>query len=603
MIKHIIVSIFVLLLILCAANQLFADDQEFFSYSETPEVWITLDKSGSMGGGWGGPNSRLYDVKDALYQLINDPEIYLRWGLATFSGKPTFAYQGFHVVVDMDYGDSAHIAEISRWIDHFGGNGEIWAGGCTPLPGALRGAGYRYMDEIDADTTGARWCRRYFVLLLTDGEPTYGIDSTNYNAGKLSGTIGGCSTYEWMKTQCYKEANSLRRTWVPYGTDSTNCDQEVDIKTYVIGVALVSYTLDSIAIYGGTEHYYAANNPDSLNVALKKIIHDIISQATSYSGVEVTSIQEEFIIQQYEAKMYLCSFLPSDAPIWEGHLKAVKLVAGHFDIDSIPDSLVYWDAGDTLEITSTAARTIYTEKNQSLVMFNNANITAADLGVATAGARDSIINTVYGGSPGSGTGYLGDIFHSAPVRIHGPNYFYEDEDFYIYREYQNTNREPMIYAGANDGMVHCFRDSTGEELWAFIPNDQLINLQNLLINHEYYQDANPMAADVWFPNPAGTDSFKNDDEWKTVLIFGQQQGGYCYSALDVTDPYSVDFLFNFNDTMGNLGETWSYPVIFKIHKNTFYKEDERFFAFLGGGYWPDTLYDIYNPTVSPPYGN
>ncbi len=602
MIKHIIVSIFVLLLILCAANQLFADDQEFFSYSETPEVWITLDKSGSMDEGWGGPNTRLYDVKDALYQLINDPEIYLRWGLATFSGNPTYAYQGFNEVVGMDYGDSAHLAEISKWIDHNETNGEITAGGCTPLPGALRGARYRYMDDIDVDTTGARWCRRYFVLLLTDGEPTYGIDTTNYNAGKLSGTMGDCNTYEWMKTQCYWEANSLRRTWVPYGTDSTNCEQEVDIKTYVIGVALESYTLDSIAIYGGTEHYYPANNPDSLNLALKKIIYDIISQVTSYAGAEVTSIQEQFITQQYEAKMYICSFFPSDAPIWEGHLKAVKLIAGTFQIDSIPDSLVYWDAGENLENTPVANRTIYSEKGYSLVTFDAANITKSDLGVASDSTRDSIINTVYSGSPSGTMGYLGDVFHSTPARIHGPNYFYEDDAFCNYRDSINTHREPMIYAGANDGMLHCFNDSTGDEMWAFIPNDQLPNLKNLLTEHRYYEDANAMAADVWFPNPPGTDDFKNKNEWRTVLIFGQRQGGWNYSALDVTDPYNPDFLFNFDTSMADLGETWSDPVIYKIHKDSLKKENDRFFVFLGGGYWADSLYDIYD-TLSLPFGN
>ncbi|GAJ07995.1 unnamed protein product, partial [marine sediment metagenome] len=160
----------------------------------------------------------------------------------------------------------------------------------------------------------------------------------------------------------------------------------------------------------------------------------------------------------------------------------------------------------------------------------------------------------------------------------------------------------MIYAGANDGMLHCFNDSTGDEMWAFIPNDQLPNLKNLLTEHRYYEDANAMAADVWFPNPPGTDDFKNKNEWRTVLIFGQRQGGWNYSALDVTDPYNPDFLFNFDTSMADLGETWSDPVIYKIHKDSLKKENDRFFVFLGGGYWPDSLYDIYD-TLSPPFGN
>jgi type IV pilus assembly protein PilY1 len=167
----------------------------------------------------------------------------------------------------------------------------------------------------------------------------------------------------------------------------------------------------------------------------------------------------------------------------------------------------------------------------------------------------------------------------------------------------NNTRDPVLYAGANDGMIHCFSDSTGEELWAFIPHPQLPYLQNLLVHHEYYQDANMMAADIWFPL-AADDSVKHKDEWYTIMMFGGRQGSYNYSALDVTDPHSPRFMYNFNDTMANLGETWSDPVMFKIHKNSYHKSHDRFFAFIGGGYWEDSLYNIYNPDTIPlPYGN
>jgi len=648
--KHSCVIIFTLLFVLCVVSQFFADDQEFFSYYVTPDVWIILDTSGSMTfdmyssantNGDGSVNyegmdmngdslsndARMYMLKNALYQLINDPEIYLRWGMATFYqskswspcsyyvppysttdsiwwhyGTRTYAYEAFQERISMAEGDSAHIARISAWIDNAGSANpkddslEFRGDGQTPIAGALRGVRYRYQEDIATDTTGARWCKNFFVLLLTDGEPTQGIDTTTYNQGK-----NALWSDHTVPAQCWWEADSLLHTHIP--PSGGNPPQTVAIKTYVIGIGLAgSATLDSIAKRGGTEGYYYAGDPDELQEALRKVISEMMSEATSYSGSEVTSIQEQFITQQYEAKMYICSFFPTVAPIWSGHLKAVKLTAGRFDIDSIPDSLVYWDAGENLENTVAANRNIYSEKGYSFVTFNATNITALDLDVASDSARDSIINTVYSGSPSGTMGYLGDIFHSTPIRVHGPNYFYEDDDFYKYRDSLNANREPMIYAGANDGMLHCFSDSTGDEMWAFIPKDQLPNLKNLLTEHRYYEDANAMAADVWFPNPPGTDDFKNKDEWRTVLIFGQRQGGWNYSVLDVTDPYNPHFLFNFDTTMANLGETWSDPVIYKIHKNTLERKDDRFFAFLGGGYWPDTLYDIYD-TLSLPFGN
>jgi len=157
----------------------------------------------------------------------------------------------------------------------------------------------------------------------------------------------------------------------------------------------------------------------------------------------------------------------------------------------------------------------------------------------------------------------------------------------------------MIYAGSNDGMLHCFRDSTGEEMWSFIPNDQLKNLKYLLTEHRYFMDANTMAADIWFPT-AATDSFKNSNEWKTIMIAGERRGGMAYSAIDVTDPYNPDFMFAFDTTMLNLGQTWSDPVMFKVHRDSLKPSYDRFFGFFGGGYWEDTLYDVYNPPDSVP---
>ena len=55
---------------------------------------------------------------------------------------------------------------------------------------------------------------------------------------------------------------------------------------------------------------------------------------------------------------------------------------------------------------------------------------------------------------------LGAFIHSRPVVIH-----YADRS--------------VIYAGANDGMLHAFDDETGEELWAFIPQNLLSKLKNL----------------------------------------------------------------------------------------------------------------------------
>ncbi|GAG60527.1 unnamed protein product, partial [marine sediment metagenome] len=187
--KHFIVSTFTLLFILCAFSQFYADDSEFFSYYVTPDVWIILDTSGSMtwdmegcrtyGDGSEGyegrdtdgdalPNdARMYAIKNGLYGLVSDPEISIRWGLATFyqndywgninteyyreadsfppptsewctswpSGLPytqqeiwwhytsrPYAYEAFFERVPMAEGSPSHINEILRWIDNVSGS-------------------------------------------------------------------------------------------------------------------------------------------------------------------------------------------------------------------------------------------------------------------------------------------------------------------------------------------------------------------------------------------------------------------------------------------------------------------------------------------------
>ena len=118
----------------------------------------------------------------------------------------------------------------------------------------------------------------------------------------------------------------------------------------------------------------------------------------------------------------------------------------------------------------------------------------------------------------------------------------------------NASRTTILLAGANDGMLHAFRESDGEELWAFIPPnllDQLKNLKTLTGNRDYYVDASQVVADV-----------KTGGTWKTIAIFGERRGGNKYYALDITDTSNPLYLWSFGDT--NLGETWSEPAIGKV---------------------------------------
>jgi hypothetical protein len=99
------------------------------------------------------------------------------------------------------------------------------------------------------------------------------------------------------------------------------------------------------------------------------------------------------------------------------------------------------------------------------------------------------------------------------------------------------------------------------------------------------------------------DSVKNWDEWHTVLVACQGEGGESFTVLDVTDPLnetshpvsSIEFLFSAEQSnllKDTLGYTTSTPMIHKVGVNWDGHGDrkiDRFFAFMGGGQFPDPM--------------
>jgi type IV pilus assembly protein PilY1 len=125
-----------------------------------------------------------------------------------------------------------------------------------------------------------------------------------------------------------------------------------------------------------------------------------------------------------------------------------------------------------------------------------------------------------------------------------------------------ANRTPMVYVGANDGMLHGFSAETGEELLDYVPGAILGGLFDLAdpnYIHRYYVDGPPAVGDVVFGN-----------QWHTVLVSGLGNGGNSVFALDVTDPSAFSesnpgdtVLWEFTDE--NLGQTFGKPSIVRLH--------------------------------------
>jgi type IV pilus assembly protein PilY1 len=99
----------------------------------------------------------------------------------------------------------------------------------------------------------------------------------------------------------------------------------------------------------------------------------------------------------------------------------------------------------------------------------------------------------------------------------------------------NASRTPAVFVGANDGMLHAFSATTGDELFGYIPSWMSTKLSALTsatynANHQAYVDASPVVAEAQVGS-AGTAA-----DWKTVLVSGTGGGGSGVFALDVTNP-------------------------------------------------------------------
>lgn len=149
-------------------------------------------------------------------------------------------------------------------------------------------------------------------------------------------------------------------------------------------------------------------------------------------------------------------------------------------------------------------------------------------------------------------GLLGDIVNSSPVFVGEPRGLGRDQAPYpesnLYSEFQEDEegRQPMVYVGANDGILHGFDALTGEELFGYVPNKILDGSANYLnrldeftspfYQHKYYVDLSPRISDAYVRASATSVG----RSWSTILLGGLGAGGKGFFALNVTEP-ELDF--------------------------------------------------------------
>lgn len=191
---------------------------------------------------------------------------------------------------------------------------------------------------------------------------------------------------------------------------------------------------------------------------------------------------------------------------------------------------------------------------------------------------------------------LGDFVHSTPIYVGASHSPWPDlvpfptgpgKQFSYYKKV-TKHRLPMVYVGANDGMLHGFNALNGTEIFGYIPSAIISSQQGKGLHYLtepgykpiHYVDNGPVAEDVYTGTPR--DGTK---KWRTVLVGTLGDGGEGVFALDISQPTSVResnasnaVLWEFTrENHEDLGYTFSSPVIGRMNNG-------RWAAIFGNGY-------------------
>jgi type IV pilus assembly protein PilY1 len=404
-------------------------------------------------------------------------------------------------------------------------NGGLQNAGLTPIEGTLLTAKDYFGGSWNVASEGytsscyplPTSCGKNFVVLLTDGLPSTDKNGTTVSdpATALTAAAAAAATLKTAGIETYVIGFAL-----PYGTDPRSLDQ--------------------IAIAGGTDKAYDASSTTSLQEAFNQIFDDIFRKSSAFGSISQNSTAVTTTSRIFQGRF--------DSTDWSGEMVALNASAS-------PMTTV-WSTHDTGRIPAAASRKVFTYKPGTggvafktlgdLTTTQQSNLTSVACSTTLTGnsCGQARIDWLRGDqSQETTTGpfrrrshILGDIISSSP------NY---------------VSTTSTIFVGANDGMLHAFDSTTGNERFAFVPNAVFPDLYKLTdpnYSHLYYVDGEIVV------------SSKYETPNKNILVGALGRGGKALYALDVTSPSTFDatkVLWEFTDS--DLGLTFGKPFIAKMN--------------------------------------
>jgi type IV pilus assembly protein PilY1 len=365
---------------------------------------------------------------------------------------------------------------------------------------------------------------------------------------------------------------------------------------------------------GTPDNYYTGERPDKMHTALKSVFQNVLDVTYAGAGASVSTQSLSAGGSSYQVRYSSLN--------WTGDVLGNTLTlsvdnpATAADEGGVPTETNVWSAATKLNALtsgtySSTARKIVTFNGTAGVPFQfSGGMTATQLGYLgststdqtdlieyTRGRRDkedTTSNLAANRKFRARTSVLGDIINSKATYVGAPPERYNEATHAGFNAFRTAaavaNRTPMIYVGANDGMMHAFNASTsdsdgGNEKFAYIPSfvlsgpsspatpsvDGLAARASLgSFTHKYYTDQTPMVRSVNFAHtgaaPSGGFTGVTPD-WRTLLVAGLNKGGRGYYAMDVSNPaqwtseaaVAGKVLWEFTDA--DMGYSYGRPVI------------------------------------------
>jgi type IV pilus assembly protein PilY1 len=421
-------------------------------------------------------------------------------------------------------------------------------------------------------------------------------------------------THQHMVTFTVGLADGLLRYQSDYETSASGdfanikaatnngCFWVTGVCNWPLPVADDASALDDLwhAAVNGRGQFYLATNAESLATGIQTALTAVNAQvaaaaASATSSPNVTQTDNQIFSTTYETNT------------WSGKVFAQTIDPATGNVDPT----IQWQADTQLlaKVSTTSdTRNLYTLDSgaaSKLKSFTWAQLTAAEQAyftnkcvpastmtqctglntaqLATANDGASLVGFLRGQTGNEATIFrdrtyidlannsavvqtvLGDTITAKPAFLRNPTFNYADSGYAAFLV-ANATRSPNVYVGANDGYLHAFNGSTGDERWAYLPHFLMPGLYALADSgystlHRYFADGSPETGDV-YDTSAGA--------WKSILVAGVSGGGRGYYAIDVTDPSNPKGLWEFcNDSTlcassdADLGLTYGNPVIGK----------------------------------------